>query len=355
MEAAAGQIVAPSTRSLDELAGQLQSWLARHMPGAADLRVRDLQYPVGAGQSHETILFDLFWTESGHARSRGLVVRIKPSPDKAVFLDDMFEEQYALMREVHRCGAVPVAEVLWLERDHALLGAPFFVMERKRGWVPVSFPPYTGSGWFFEATPAQRRTAWEDGLVNLGRVQQVPRQRVGFLDRTDGKLTGFDQEIDRWQRYLAWLLEEGPLPTHERVFADLLARAPQHRPAGLVWGDARIGNMMFGEDFRVIAVMDWEQPSLGGALHDLGWWLYNEHVMTTARGIPRLPGMGTRAEALAIWSETTGIPTNDIEWYEAFAAFKGECLRLHMASGSWVKQKTEEGSGIRFIMDKLGA
>ncbi|MEO6715933.1 MAG: phosphotransferase family protein, partial [Novosphingobium sp.] len=72
------QIVAPNTRDLDELARELSAWLARQMPGVSNIRIDNLDYPRGAGMSHETILFDTHWQEHGAARSQGMVVRIKP-------------------------------------------------------------------------------------------------------------------------------------------------------------------------------------------------------------------------------------------------------------------------------------
>ena len=75
---------------------------------------------------------------------------------------------------------------------------------------------------------------------------------------------------------------------------------PKHRPEGIVWGDARLGNMIVGPDFKVAAVVDWEQPSLGGALHDLAWWVYSDHNQTFAQGIGPLAGMGTREETIAL-------------------------------------------------------
>ena len=36
--------------------------------------------------------------------------------------------------------------------------------------------------------------------------------------------------------------------------------------------------MMFADDFTVAGVMDWEQLSLGGALLDIGWWLFFDRL-----------------------------------------------------------------------------
>jgi len=351
-------IIAPAQRSLEELAATLSAWLPTRMLGAQDVRISDVQYPRGAGMSHETILFQAQWREDGMERERGLVVRIKPGANKQVYVDDMFVEQFKLMQAARASGKVKVAETLWLEEDPGLLGAPFFVMERMNGRVPVSYPPYTTEGWFFDATPAQRRKAWEGGLRQLASIQLIPRDTVQFLDFGEGRLSGFEQELDRYRRLMGRILKPGPLPFHERAFEEIVRTAPKNWPEGIVWGDARIGNIMFDEAFEVVGVMDWEQPSLGGALHDLAWWLYNEDVMTSGKGVGRPDGMGSPEEARAIWSEVTGIPVSDMDWYLTFAAFKGETLRIHMIDGGWFKSAPgmdyADSHGTRFIAEKLG-
>ena len=90
--------------------------------------------------------------------------------------------------------------------------------------------------------------------------------------------------------------------------------------------------MMFDDNFEVVCVMDWEQPSLGGPLNDLAWWIYMsemKHGATADR--PHLEGMGTREETIALWGELTGILTDNIAWYEQFMALKIACLSVSMA------------------------
>jgi len=322
-----GVIVAPAVRNLPELSIQLAGWLRPRLAGANDLFVTNLEYPRGAGQSHETILFDAIWTENGQRRERGYVVRIKPTRF-TVYQDDMFVEQYRLMRVLHESGLVKVADPLWFEEDPGVLGAPFFVMAKIRGRVAVSVPSYMETGWVVEASPRQRRRLWENGVRELGAIQRVPLSMVSFLDRPQAG-DGFDQEWDRYRRYLAMIEAVRPLPAHAAVWRRLEETRPRNRPPGLEWGDARLGNMMVGDDFEILAVMDWEQPSLGGALQDLGLWLFSDGMKVTARGAP-LPGLGARDETIALWAEVTGVSTADIDWYEAFAAFKTSCLLVHM-------------------------
>ena len=325
-------IVAPEVRELAVLARQLVPWLQAHLPEADDLRIENLSYPLGAGRSHETILFDVSWLAHGQRVEKGWVVRIKPIRH-TVFPDDLFEQQYRVMQVVYEHGAVRVARPLWFEADASLLGAPFFVMERTRGRVAVTVPPYTTTGWVAEATPAQRARMWENGVRQLAAVQSVPLSSVQFLQGPKGARDGLAQEWDKYVRFVKWINQERPWPVLEAALARLRACWPANQPPGLVWGDARLGNMMFDENFEVTAVMDWEQPSLGGALHDLAWWLYLSNQMHGATADrPHLQGMGTREQTIALWSELTGISTADIEWYEDFAALKVSCTGIRLSS-----------------------
>ena len=288
-----------------------------------------MAYPRGAGLSHETIMFDAHWSARGKRRTQGWVVRIKPT-GHLVFPDDLFEPQYRLMAALHRHGAVRVAEPFWFEPDAEILGAPFFVMERKHGRVPVSLPPYAESGWVADATPAQRARMWESGVRQLAAIQSMPLETLSFLrGETAGAEQGLAQEWDKYRRFVAWAATGDFRPLFEAALMRLEKSWPKNQPPGLVWGDARFGNMMFDADFQVVAVMDWEQPSLGGALHDLAWWVTLSdmwHRATPTR--PYLAGMGTREETIALWHELTGINTDDIEWYEDFTRLKLSCCSL---------------------------
>ena len=348
-------IVAPQLRDLDELGRLLVGWLEARIPHASGMVIDNLDYPRGAGMSHETILFDARWTEHGERRNKGMVVRIKPLRN-TVFLDDLFDRQYRLMQLMHGSALVRVAQPLWFEEDVSLLGAPFFVMEKKEGRVAVSYPPYSRDGWLVETAPADRRRVWEDSVRQLALIQHVPVADAQFLTLPGGS-DGFDQEADRWRRFLQWVDPGGSQLLLRTCFDRLLAGRPANRPEGIVWGDARLGNMMIGPDFAVAAVMDWEQPSLGGALHDLGWWLVHDQGQTIGQGLARLSGMGSREDTISLWSEVAGKSAADIEWYEAFAGFKMECLGIRMTSLREMPSgpmNIAPGVGTARILDGLG-
>jgi aminoglycoside phosphotransferase (APT) family kinase protein len=347
-------IVAPEVRNLAELAEKLAEWLAWRLPDARHLRVSNLSYPLGAGMSHETILFDAVWREPASDRRQGMVVRIKPTR-RTVYLDDLFDVQYRVMQLMHEHGKVRVARPLWLENDASILGAPFFVMEKVSGRVAISYPPYSKHGWVVDAAPGERRRMWEDAVRQLASIQTVPMLHAAFLELPGGPDL-FLQEVNRWQRFVDWIDPNGERGLLRDTFDRLLAIGPANRPAGIVWGDSRLGNMMIGQDFKVAAVMDWEQPSLGGALHDLGWWLQIDHAQTIGQGVAPLEGMGTREETIALWREVCGKSAADIDWYEAFACFKMECLGIRMTAIRNMPpnvMKSEPGSRTAKLLDEL--
>jgi aminoglycoside phosphotransferase (APT) family kinase protein len=335
-------IVAPETRDLDSLATTLSAWLRSRIEGAVDLAVTDLSYPRGAGQSHETILFSARW-QGGALEG---VVRIKPG-GFTVFPDNLFDEQFRVMQAMFDSGLVRVAEPLWLESDPSVLGRPFFIMRKVSGRVPVSVPPYSESGWVFDASPAQRRVMWEDAVRQLAAVQQVPVTVADFLAGPEHARSGLAQEFDKYRRFVRWLAEDAGFHPLTRIVGrglDRLERLwPANQPEGLVWGDARLGNMMFGDDYRVVAVMDWEQPSLGGALHDLAWFVTMGEVWHNRPGQPWFAGMGTRAETVALWQEVCGKSADDLEWYEDFTRLKMSCTGIRLDQLRGTRTYSEEG------------
>ncbi len=320
-------IVAPNQRDFTTLERALFDWLQSKMPQAVDLRTDSFAYPHGAGLSHETILFDAHWAEDGVQHTRGMVIRIKPT-HHTVYQHDWFIEQYRIMEALHRANATPVATPLWLELDPAIVGAPFFVMEKRIGKVPVSFPPYSREGWVKDISPVQRRTLWENAIHAFADIQSLPLSDVKFLDPDNRYPDGFEQEWDRWREYFDWARNGEVYPFLDEIWSRLDRTRPTSRQPGLVWGDARIGNIMFDDQQKVVAVMDWEAPGIGGALHDLGYWCAMSRIETEQQGVPRLEGMGSREETIALWGELTGIDTSEIEWYERFSALKMCCLAI---------------------------
>jgi aminoglycoside phosphotransferase (APT) family kinase protein len=312
-------------RDLDATAGLLRAWLGARLDDDG-IEVADLELPSGAGVSNETILFAARSRATGDVHE--LVLRIAPATDAQLFLDPDLRLQYDLMTALERLGTVPVPHVLWYEEDPGVLGRPFFVMRRLEGRVPVSLPVYNATGWLVEATPAQRRTAWLSAMRHLAAVHAVPVETVALLDEPARGATGLEQQLSYWTDLATWVSRDEVPDVVTGLFEWLRANAPTDEAPGLSWGDARIGNMMFGDDYEVVGVMDWEQASLGGAMNDLGWWLCFDDLHSVEQGVPRLDGLGTRQETIDLWQELTGRTVGDLRWHEVFAGLKVGLLAI---------------------------
>jgi aminoglycoside phosphotransferase (APT) family kinase protein len=274
-------------RDFDIVTAQLREIVSAELANGHPVEITNLKLPVGAGSSNETILFDARWPDGEILREHGIVLRVAPS-DFQLFMDPRMHDQFRLLNALHERARVKVAKPLLFDDSGEPFGKPFMLMEKLQGRVPISFPPYNAAGFLFDATVAQRRTAWESAIDQLIEVNNTPLDTVAFLAETDGD-GSFDEGLTWWHRMAVWG-EIDHLPAISGLRNWLEANRPANPPPGLSWGDARIGNMMFGDDYVISGVMDWEQMSLGGALLDLGWWLWFDRFHSETLQLTRLEG-----------------------------------------------------------------
>jgi aminoglycoside phosphotransferase (APT) family kinase protein len=310
----------------------LSAWLAERLPGAADVVVSELASPPSSGFSNETLFFAVEWNAEGIRQARRLVARLQ-MPGPGLFPNYRLDHQFAVMAALGRAGSVPVPKVLWQEDDHGPLGTPFYVMEHVDGRVAGDDPPYTAEGWFIELSPEQRGVLVDNALAAMANVHKVDWQALGldFLARP-GHGDPLDREIAFYQYYFAWASAGQPDPTIESALEWVRHNRPTSpEPVVLSWGDARIGNILAGDDLSVRAVLDWEMATLGSASLDLGWWLFMQRHHTEGYGIGHPAGLPTRDEVIARYTQLSGAPPQYVGFYEAFAALRGAIIMARLA------------------------
>jgi aminoglycoside phosphotransferase (APT) family kinase protein len=294
------------------LRADLAGWLAGRT-GVGQVDVGEVSIPGLSGFSNETLLFDAVWSGDVHR----LVIRVEPT-GHTVFPATAFDTQVAVMRALHADGTVPVPEVLWFEEDPSLLGARFLCMRRVEGRVPADNPGYHGEGWMPALTPAAQRAVWESGLETMARIHRLDRDRIGLSSIapvTPRQQLGLDLE------YRHFACGDVPYPAVDRAFEVLGARVPDATPdPALCWGDSRIGNMIFDEQHRVAAVLDWEMVTAGDPVQDLAWYLLLDRHHVMAFGAERLPGLPSREESIARWERASDRSAEHLEWYELLGA-----------------------------------
>ena len=114
-------------------------------------------------------------------------------------------------------------------------------------------------------------------------------------------------------------------------------RPVEEHPPVLLWGDARIGNMIFGEGGVPKAVLDWEAATFGQPEEDLAWYLYLDRHHSEGVYAERLDGFPAGTETIARFEELLGRPVRDMPFYEVLSGFKFTVImsRIGQAMIEW--------------------
>jgi aminoglycoside phosphotransferase (APT) family kinase protein len=108
------------------------------------------------------------------------------------------------------------------------------------------------------------------------------------------------------------------------------ARSPGPDPA-LCWGDVRLGNIVFADDLRLRAVLDWDMTVIGAREHDVAWFTALTATMTTLTG-RSVEGFPDRDGTIARYEELTGTRLHDLEWYETFALVRSTAIMTRIGA-----------------------
>src|SRR5262249_32577654 len=149
---------------------------------------------------------------------------------------------------------VPVPETILLCEDDAVLGAPFYLMEKVEGTVLRSSEQVTA------ALTARQARELSFTLVDvLAELHAVGIDEVGLSDfgRPEGYLR---REVRRWRGQLD-RSRSREVPGIDELHDRLAASVPPSPASTIVHGDFRLDNVIVDADRRVVAVLDWEMST----------------------------------------------------------------------------------------------
>lgn len=301
--------------TLDDLRAPLTRWLTDRL-APHDVHVTSIARP-GGGRSNDTILFDAEWSERGLARRDAFVLRRQQTTHPIFRVPDVLREFRVL--EGLATSWVPVPRVRWAEADPSVLGAPFFVMDAVAGNVALARPSIHSHGWLPTLTDAERVRLSNSALDALVAIHAVDwGTSHSFLLDGDPAHAGIASHLERIAGWYRWAAAGREYPITDTALARLLDRRDRIEMSEpvLVWGDARVGNMIFGADHRVAAVIDWEVASIGAPEIDVAHWLCFDRFATEAVGVEPLPGWPDRATTIARYEERSGRALGELDWFE---------------------------------------
>ncbi|MFI6736355.1 phosphotransferase family protein [Nonomuraea sp. NPDC050451] len=317
----------PHQRDPELTRARLRAWL----PGRPD--VGPVSIP-GSGFSTETLIFEASW--AGGDRRR-LVARVA-GPGHRLYPRARLDVEFRLMKLLGDGSGVPVPAVHGYEDDPAVLDGPFFVMDHVDGRTPADLPSYHREGWVADLPEEDRARLWWAGVETLWRVHRLDASGLGFAAQPGRGASDLERQLDHYERHLDFFGAEPDLAGH--ALAWLRGHRPPAPPApSLLWGDARLGNMIFAASGRPAAVLDWEMTSLGDPESDLAWFLYLDRHLSEGIGAERLPGLPGREETVARYEKLSGRPVRNLPYYEVFAGFRlmlitARLTRLLRANGT---------------------
>ncbi|MGH9723303.1 MAG: phosphotransferase family protein [Bryobacteraceae bacterium] len=313
--------------------------LASYLEAQGFLRGRAIaveQFP--GGHSNLTYLIRL----DGGGAAEEFVLRRPPLGPVAPKAHDMVREA-RILQALHPFFR-PAPRPFLICEDAAVIGAPFYIMERRNGIVVRrENPPEIGGD-----TTVRRLVgeAMLDTLVELHSID-VARAPLRELGKPDGflerQLTGW---FGRWQR-----ARTRDLPVMDRLMDWLSKRMPPPQRAAMLHNDFKLDNVMLdrADPSRIVAVLDWEMSALGDPMIDVGILLcyWPEAGDPPSRRdsispVTTMPGWPSRCDLIERYAARSALDLSGIGYYEVFAIFKVAVVLQQIYHRYHLGQTTDE-------------
>ncbi len=305
---------------------RVEQYLREHIEGIGEGSLQVRQFPSGA--SNLTYLVQI-------GNWEGVLRRppFGPVPPKA---HDM-EREAGLLRNIHPVFPLAPRPYVFCN-DMAIMGVPFYVMERRYGVVvnerfPEGVTPTEElcmklSHNVVDTLVHIHGIDWQAaGLSQFGYPEGfLGRQVKGWIERYFRAQTDDFPQVESLARWLAEHIPASPVPT-------------------LIHNDFKLNNMLLQrEDLKnIVGVLDWEMTTVGDPLFDLAtslsYWVRPddpEELQSVLPAVTLLPGFINRDQFMEIYARQSGRDLSSMHFYMTFAYFK---LAVILQKICWHLQK----------------
>lgn len=251
------------------------------------------------------------------------VLRRPPFGSKAATAHDM-KREFTILKALKPVFSYCPTPILYCE-DDAVIGSPFFMMERIKGLILRRDPPNGLSYTPDEAAALCKR--FLDALVELHSIDYKAVGLGGF-----GKPDGYvGRQVSGWSKRFrnAWT-EDAPdfeaimLWIHENQPSDI-------QLPSIIHNDYRLDNVVLdpNDPIKIVGVLDWEMGAIGDPLMDLGnslaYWIQRDdpQEMQALRLMPtNMEGALTRNELVSRYRQERELTTDSFDFYYCFGLFR---------------------------------
>ncbi len=247
------------------------------------------------------------------------VLRRPPFGNQVKSAHDMARE-FRVLEKLSQCYG-PAPKPLIYSNDESIIGAEFYLMERRRGLILRREMP--------EVSDSEAKTICRSFIQNLISLHSLDIRETGLAEF--GKPEGYARrQVEGWtKRYYAAKTDEWP--ELESAILWLASGIPDDRYSALIHNDYKFDNIILDPNdlTRIVAVLDWEMATIGCPLMDLGTTLGYWADVTAPKSLfyagfnpPRLMRSVSRRELVEIYGGQTGRDTANILYYYVFGLFK---------------------------------
>ncbi|WP_285766401.1 phosphotransferase family protein [Peribacillus sp. SI8-4] len=251
------------------------------------------------------------------------VLRRPPLGPVAPKAHDMKREHHILSSIHPYFQAAP--EPILFSDDESIVGAPFFLMERKHGLVM--------DGAFPEGlipTEGHCRNLSHVMVNRLADLHSIPFAKTGLVEisRPDGFM---ERQVHGWiSRYERAKTNE--IKELKPLISYLKKTIPKFSQTSIIHYDYKINNAMFNQDLtEMVGLFDWEMATIGDPLADLGvalsyWTERNDPELIKIglghASLTTIKGFFTREEFIQEYATRSGRDVANIDFYVTFGYFK---------------------------------
>jgi len=297
---------------------KLEAHLTRELAGKLEPPFVVEQFPSG----HSNLTY-LVRARSPDGQERELVLRRPPFGNRVKSAHDMGRE-HRVLSALHPVFPKAPRPVLFVE-DEAVIGAPFYLMERIPG---IILRRKLQAG--FSLEPVMHSALVDAFVDTLVELHELPYEKIGL--EAFGKPSGYvERQVSGWTKRYADAKTDD-VPDVEKVAAWLAEHLPVSPRPSLIHNDFKYDNLVLdpADKARIVGVLDWEMATVGDPLMDLGtalsYWVEATDpapIQSYTFGPTNLPGSPTRRDVLACYAaRRPGIVPDDMRFYYVFALFK---------------------------------
>lgn len=256
------------------------------------------------GQSNPTYLLT---TAEGE-----YVLRRKP-PGKLLKSAHAVDREYKVLTGLNNTN-VPTPKTSILCEDENVIGTAFYIMEYCKGniyWDPVAS----------EIDISRRKKVFDQMNLGISRLHTQNYREIGLEDY--GKPGNYiERQVSRWTKQY-FDSETEALKSMHNLIDWLPKHTPPQKYTSIVHGDYRLDNVVFFDNDKIQAMLDWELSTIGDPLADFGYHCMLWHVGEISDEAAGSLGIHSEKEYVDLYLSRTKMQLES-EWdfYIIFSLFK---------------------------------